>query len=364
METRNRRDAQSRFYNLPRPVQERFAAATRGAATPRPLLFERAPRTQAWVYLGASVVLLLVFIATLRAGSGDVQSALALHGVKMLAVDALLAFAVSYCVLHGAGILMRLDAMPFRPGFYLFPGCAVDARTANLTIWPMDEVESIERAPAPAHGLALRLRDGSRVVVPAPDDVAVERARTALEPLREALARAEAEGDPRALLEFDPLHDRALSSPIGPVEAMRHKVAPWIRFDWALAAVLGVVLGYALGSSRNTMSDAAMFRDVTAANTVAAYEAYLAQGGGQSDQVRSTLLPLAALRDAEQKGSVEAVQAFVAANTSSAIGPQIEAAMRRQMLAELTRAKAAGTLGAIDTFAKQYPSYPSYVDAE
>jgi hypothetical protein len=352
------------FYNLPRPVQERFAAATRGAATPRPLLFERAPRTQAWIYLGASVVLLIVFVAVLRAGSGDVHGALALHGVQMIAVDALLAFAVSYCVLHGAGILMRLDAMPFRPGFYLFPGCAVDARTANLTIWPMDAVESIERASGPVTGLALRLRDGSRIVVPAPSAAAAERAEASLEPLRQALARAEAEGDPRALLEFDPLHDRALSSPIGPVEAMRHKVAPWSRFDWALAAALGVVIGFALGSSRNTMSDAAMFREVTAANTVAGYEAYLAQGGSQSDQVRSTLLPLAALRDAEQKGTVEAVQAFVAVNTSSAIGPQIEAAMRRQMLAELTRAKAAGTLAAIDAFARQYPSYTAYVDAE
>ncbi len=309
-------------------------------------------------------MLLVALVAVLRTGSGDVHSGLALHGVKMLAVDAILAFAVAYCVLHGAGILMQLDAMPFRPGFYLFPGCAVDARTASLTIWPMDAVDSIERASGSVTGLALRFRDGSHVVVPAPNAAAAERAQTSLEPLRQALARAEEEGDPRALLEFDPLHDRALSSPIGPVEAMRPKVAPWIRFDWAIAAALGVILGTALGSSRNTMSDAAMYRDVTAANTVDAYDAYLAQGGSQSDQVRSTLLPLAALRDAEQKGSVEAVQAFVVANTSSAIAPQIEAAMRRQMLAELTRAKAAGTLAALDAFAKQYPAYPSYVDAE
>ena len=57
------------FYRLPRPVQERFAAATQRTAPPAPLLFRPAARTQVWAFLAGSGVLLVAAVLVLRRGS-------------------------------------------------------------------------------------------------------------------------------------------------------------------------------------------------------------------------------------------------------------------------------------------------------
>src|SRR5260370_37505105 len=59
------------FYRLSRPVQDRFAAATRRAAPPAPLLFEAAPRTRVWAFLGAGGGLIVGAIAFLEIRWGN-----------------------------------------------------------------------------------------------------------------------------------------------------------------------------------------------------------------------------------------------------------------------------------------------------
>ncbi|MGH7294992.1 MAG: hypothetical protein ACRELB_08665, partial [Polyangiaceae bacterium] len=207
--------------------------------------------------------------------------------------------------------------------------------------------------PVPA--LELRMRDGSRVTIAARSVDDAERADKAIAQVRPDLARAIAEEDAHVLAEVDPLHDSALSSPIGPSEAMKPTVPVWTRFDWGVAAAIGLALGLGLAWARNGMSDDAMFRQVAAAATVPAYQEYLAQGGRHSEEVRDVLLPRAELQAAIAQGSVEAVQAFLAAHPATKIGAEIDAALRRAMLVELEKAKAAGTIAALDEFAKKYP---------
>jgi hypothetical protein len=343
------------FYRLPRPVQDRFSASTRRTAPPAPLLFRAAPRTTAWASLGASAVLALVATLLLRAGSGDVTSALALHGVKMLAVDVVLLGAAAYGVVHAMAILRTLDTSPYRPGMYLFPGCVVDATTAQLRVWSVADADAIEVVSTPAPGLALRMPGSARVFVPATSLEEAQRAEAALAASKPDLTRAVAEENPHLLAELDPLQGSAMSSPIGPTESMRYLVPLWIRFDWVLAGAIGLALGLVLGEARNSVSDAAMYRTITAAATTEAYEQYLAQGGRHSDEVHDVLLPRAALAEAETQGTVEAVQAFASAHAGSKIGPEIDAAMRRALLAQLDKAKAAGTVAALDDFVRKYP---------
>ena len=345
------------FYLLPRPVQERFAAATRQLAPPAPLLYERASRTVAWGYLAASLALALVAAVVLRIGWGDPSSSLAVHGTKMLVVDVVLFGAAAYGVTHALGILRALDALPWRAGRYLFPSCVVDASGPILNVWSVGEAESVERMSAPQPGLELRMRDGSRVVVAASSAEQAERADTALGSIRRELTRAIAEDDPQTLAELDPLHDRAMSSPIGPTEAMKRVLVVSKRFDWAIALAVGVLLGLGLGTTRNATSDEAMYRAVAADGTVPQYELYLAQGVRHADEVRDQLLPRVQLRDAEALGTVDAVQAFADAHPSSKIDADIDAALRRVMLAALEQAKKAGTVTAIDDLAKKYPNH-------
>ncbi len=340
------------FFGLPRPVQDRFAAATRRSAPPAPLLFRRAPRTVAWACLAASAVLMLLELVVLRMGWGDINSQLAIHGPKMVAFESILLGLAAYGVLHAMAILVSLESLPFRPGTYLFPACAIEARGQVLQVWPVSDIESVDRLASPSPGLELRMRDGSRVVIPARSVKEAERAQQALEPIRKELARALADGDPHALAELDPLHDSAMSSPIGPTERMQRSIALWTRVDWAIAAVIGLVVGHVLGATRNSISDDAIYRFVIADATEQAYRAYLAQGGRHSDEVENVLLPRAELDAAEKQGSVEALRGFAQAHASSKIGSEIEAATRRALLVDLEKAKQAGTVAALDDFAR------------
>jgi hypothetical protein len=343
------------FYRLSRPIQERFAAATRASAPPAPLLYERAPRTRAWGLAAVSLGLVVVEVALLRAGWGDARSWLSLHGVVMMAIDAAVLVAVFYCLLRAAGTVLTLEMRPWRPGTYLFPGCVVDAREPGLRVWPVGEAVNIERV-ASSPGLALQMRDGSRVLVRAPDAAAAERAEAALEPARRELARASESGDSHALAELDPLHDLAVSSPIGPTSRMTPSVPLWIRLDWVIAIVVGALFGHQLAVTRNRSSDDAMYAAAVGANTVAAYEQYLARGGAHSPGVRDVLLPRAQLHAAEEAGTIEAVRTFADANPSSKIATEIDVALRRATLAELAKAKQAGTVAALDAFAHKYPT--------
>jgi hypothetical protein len=343
------------FYRLPRPVQDRFAAATRRAAPPAPLLFERAPRTKVWAYLGAGGGLTLVAIVLLELGWGDVGSALAIHKAGLLGVDVALFAGAAYCVLHAVGILLTMESMPWRPGLYLFPASVVDARDATLLVWPVADSEGVDRVTAPRPGLALRMRDGTRVVVGASGAAEVERADTGLAARRGELAQAIAEENPHLLAELDPLHDGALSSPIGPSEAMKRTTPTWVRLDFAIALGVGAMLGLGIGDMRNAMSDAAMYRAIAGGGTVDALKAYIAHGGKHAPDVSDVLLPRAELKEAEAQGSVAAIKAFAKAHPDSKIGPEIDAALRRAMLAELDKAKAVGTVAALDEFARKYP---------
>jgi hypothetical protein len=345
------------FYLLPRPVQDRFAAATRRTAPPAPLLFQRAARTTVWAYLGGSAVVALLAILVLRAGWGDAGSSMALHGVKLVVLDVVLWGAAAYGVVHASALLRAQDSLPYKAGTYLFPGCLVEALGPVLRVWSVGDAESIEKVAGPTPGVELRMRDGSRVSVLAPGAEEAERAEKALTQMRGDLARAIAEDDMHVLAELDPLHDSALSSPIGPTEAMKPSVPVWTRFDWGIAAAIGLAMGVGLGSARNAMSDEAMYRSIAAAGTVAAYQEYLAQGGRHSGEVHDVLLPRAELQAAAARGTVEAVQAFRAAHPDSKIQPEIDAALRRAMLAELDKAKKQGTIAALNEFATKYPDH-------
>jgi hypothetical protein len=343
-------------------VQDRFAASTRRAAPPAPLLFERAPRTPAWGLLASSCALLVAVGVLLRVGWGDVESPLALHGPVMTSIDIVLFGAVAYGVLRALGILVTLESLPWKPGVYLFPGCVVDARRPRFLVWPMAEVDSVDRLAGRRAGLALRLRDGSRVEVRASSRAEAERADAELAAFRPELARAIEAADPHAKAELDPLDDLAMSSPIGPTAKMRPHVRLWIRFGAPIAAAIGIVIGYGLASTRNATSDHAMFHTAAVAGTTAAFQRYLAQPGGvHRAEVRETLLPRAELADAEQDG-LDDVEAFARTHPDSKIDGEVQAALRRTTLAELEKAKRVGTVTALDAFARAHPQSTALIE--
>jgi hypothetical protein len=348
------------FFRSPRPVQDKFVAATRLLAPPAPLLFHRARRTAAWALMAISGLLVFVASVVLVIGWGNVASPLALHPKQVLFADALFFSAAAYCFVHAVAILRAIEALPYRAGTYVFPACVVDASGPMLRVWPVAHADAIERLPAPA--LGLRMRDGERVVVPASRADDVQRADAALALLRPQLTRALAEDDADMLAELDPLHHARISSPISSTESMRPSAPSWVRFDWAVAALIGVGVGLGLGLVRNLSSDERMYRTAVSAASVPMYQQYLGRGGRHADEVREVLLPRAELSEAQAQGTIEALEAFARSHPASKIRPEVDAAMHDALLGELAKAKSAGTVAALDEFARKYPD--AHLDAE
>ncbi len=91
------------FYGLPRPVQDRLLESLSGQFEPRPLLHQLGARSAAlrWLAVAAGAALAVAVVAVV--GLGNVDSALALHPLPMVAVHALLLAAV------GVGLLSALE---------------------------------------------------------------------------------------------------------------------------------------------------------------------------------------------------------------------------------------------------------------
>jgi hypothetical protein len=348
------------FYRCTRPMQDRFVASTRRSSPPVPLLFKPAPRTTAWVLIGASAVLASVATVALAAGWGDVTSPLALHRTPLLAVDVLLLSAAAYCFIHATIVLRAMEALPYRAGTYLFPACVIDATDSTLRVWAVADAQTIATVDGPA--LVLAMRDGERVIVPGSSAEEVERAKASLESLRPGLLGAIEADNTDMLAELDPLHHTRMSSPILSTEGMKRFSPWWSRLDGLPAIAVGVALGLGLGSMRNASSDQRMYEGVVAAGSVPLYEEYLRRGGRRSDEIREEYLARAELAEAQKKGTLDALQEYVREHPTTKIGSEVDDAMRRALLVELEKAKAAGTVAAIDDFAKAFPSHQ--VDAE
>ena len=228
----------------------------------------------------------------------------------MIALDLVLLAAAAYGVVHAMALLRALDALPYLPGTYLFPACVVEALGPVLKVWSVGDAEAFEVVTSPAPGLALRMHGGARVVVPAASADEAERAERALSSRRGELAKALAGAIRTRWPRWIRCTTVRCRAPSVPPSAWPTRCPRGIRFDWAIALGIGAVLGLVIVEARNSRSDEAMFRAVAGAGTDSAFQAYLAQGGKHSNDVRDVLLPRAELRTVEATGSVDAVEAF------------------------------------------------------
>ena len=116
------------------------------------------------------------------------------------------------------------------------------------------------------------------------------------------------------------------SEPARPQVPLKLTTPLWERQRWVLAVILGAAAGAGLWQMRNTVSDDRMFARAQAGKTPASYRAYLEYGKRHRTAASTILLPRAELREAKKTGTVEAIDAFIAKNTSAAIANEIKAA--------------------------------------
>ncbi len=343
------------FWRLQRALQERFVASTQGVAAPTPIAVREIgtdSRQVGWALLG--VAGLLGAIASLRVGFGDLGSRYALTPLWFATVHIALFTLASLGFLKAAARHATLHAVPYRPALYLFPIGVIDARTPRLSVYRLTD-QAKARADRDRRCLHVEL-EGVRFEFPVSDLARAELAAHELLKLRDRLLETGPESSAREQSLLDPLVDNGFKNPFAPTEALRKAAPGWVKAWPVLAFILGVLLGGGAWRIRGRLSEARLYAAARAADSGAAYRAYLARGGLSTD-VPALLLPRAELRDVTRQGTVAAIEAFGNAYPDTKIKPEIDAALRAALLKELARAESAGTLSALKNFGARYARY-------
>ena len=259
------------FYGLPRPVQDRLLESLSGQFEPRPLLHQLGARSAAlrWLAVAAGAALAVAVVAVV--GLGNVDSALALHPLPMVAVHALLLAAVGVGLLSALEIKSRLGDLPFRPGLYLFGASLLDARDSRFRVHPLDGLTRVAKGPGATVTLVFGAEQFS---FPLADPTRADEAVQLIESAKNRLAIL----DEKGRFEIDPLQPPEVVSPLAPTTPHARSAPIWEKQRWAVGIVLGCLLGAALFWLRNTSSENRMLAAAQAKNDVAAYRAYLARG--------------------------------------------------------------------------------------
>lgn len=321
---------------LPRATRERFVRSlVSDLPESRPIISRPIkPKSAAplVVLLAASIVALLALTVP-RFGdvASPIQDRRYLGGYVV--ATALFGFAAARLLRRRA----LLGALPFVPGVYVFPLDVVDARTREITLYPLADLTSVDPVhhqkrgiyshstlwfvfPSESFAFEIKGREATEAI-----NAKVQRARqvvlaaaqrgelyslAAIDPFAEARSR-----------NFEPTHDHGL---------LARDVPIWARFIWAITIVSGLLLGVACWRLRNWQSDGRAYRRLAASPSVEAAEVYLKAGGLHTLDVKQAVVPraeLALAMAAPAAKRANALEAFLKERPGSAVDAEARAAL-------------------------------------
>lgn len=346
------------FYDLPRPIQERFVAAARASLAPSPLAIKLASRFVGarWFIASAALLALTAWFATQGFGELDDPGAIA-SGAR--AALYCLGFALSFgCLTRGLLVRDRAVSLPFARATYLFPAGVVDAMSSSIYVHSLADLSSVE---ARASTLCVTFKDGASFEFPANDQQQADAARQAVAEAQERLDEATRADSVRHLAALDPLCQTNFPSPFSEDVPFKRPTAMWAFALLGMALASGAALGVGVWEVRNKLSARRIAEAARAQNTTAGYRLYL-ERGGQLPEIVDVLLPRAELAEARAQGSVAAIEQFMASHPGSKIQAEVDEALRAALLAALDDAKAQQTLAALDAFAAAHPRHAPVAD--
>jgi hypothetical protein len=344
------------FYKLARPVQDRLIGCVNGTGLPAPVLAVRGGPLEPFLWLLGSGFFGLCLLLLYRTGLGALDNPMSVHGATYIAIYFVLVGLLVFTLIRAAGLLVEGRTLPFKPGIYFFPIGVIDARRYKLKIYPIDELVS-SSGPTSDHGFKLNFKTGAFEFRAKNAEAAAQAAETIAGARGQVAAAEDAPGSmrPKAMASLDPL--QGFVNPLAPTTSIARNVPVWVKFSWAVAPVAGLVLGTCLWLIRNVVSDDKMFVHAKTADTAAQYRAYLARGSRHRPEVEVVLLPRAELREAKEKGTVDAMEAYIAMHPKTGIPTEIQGALRTAMAKELEDAKKVGTVTALKDFAARHPNH-------
>ena len=342
------------FYKLPRAIQDRFVGSVMSGFPPAPLLATKGGTPTKLVWLGLSPACFVAIVVVTRLGYGSLDSALAHHTWRALLLYGALVFGIAFGLVQAFGRGVRERALPYGAGIYLFPACLIDARSDQFKVYWTQDLSGVDMV-----GGAVRVSfsGGTHFSFACADPAQAVGIVAEVQAARDRAMHAKATEDPKELVAVDPLHNPRFSSPVGPRDPHDMRLPPWKKLGWVASLAVCAIIAPTLWASRNSGSDKTMYARATQANDTSSYRAYLERGAKFKEEVANTLLPRAELRDAERTCTVDALLKYKADHPGSKIAAEVAVSIRAAMLLELEKAKAAGTLAALDDFAKHFPEH-------
>jgi hypothetical protein len=341
------------FYDLPRPVQERFVAASQASLAPAPLAIRPASRYVGARWFSACAVGFCITSVFVWHGFGDLAHPSAL-ATGMHALIYCLGFTLSFASLtRGLTLRDRAISLPFARATYLFPMGVVEATSSALNVHSLADLRTVE---ASAVALNVTFVDGASFDFPAQGQAQADAAKRAVTESQERLDEATRADSVRGLAALDPLLRTNFPSPFSQDVPFKRPTSMWSFALLAMAVVSGTALGIGVWEVRNKLSARRLGEVARALDTTAAYRQYLTRGG-RSPEILDVLLPRAELAEAKAQASVGAIEEFIARHPDTKIQDEVTEALRSALLAALERAKQPGTLAALDAFKASYPRH-------
>jgi hypothetical protein len=341
------------FYDLPRPIQERFVAAAQASLAPAPLAIKLGSRFVGARWFLASLTLLAMTAWYAAEGFGDLEHEGAIaSGVR--AAYYCVGFALSFaCLMRGLTVRDRALSLPFARATYLFPVGVVDAMSSSIHVHSLAELSAVEAHPS---ALRVTFNDGATFEFPAKDQQQAEAAKKAVTESQQRLDEATRVDSVRHLAALDPLCQTNFPSPFSQDVPFKRPTALWGFALLMMALASGAALGIGVWEVRNKLSARRIADAARALDSTASYRLYIERGGQQSEII-DVLLPRAELSEAKAQGNVAAIERFIATHPDSKIQGEVGAALRAALLDSLEKAKAEHTLAALDRFAAAHPRH-------
>jgi len=309
------------------------------------------PAVLAW--WGACLLAIVSVVGVLAVGFGVLQSPLSILSLPWaIALSLLVAFGV-FAALRALLLDHDRDSLPYRAGVYVFPIGVVDAQTGVVRVYRFPQLSDATRRE---RRVSLTFEGGVHFEFESADPALAEQLLQHVEQNRQRVSGDSGPPSSRELAALDPLADTGFKSPFTPSEPRRRSWPRWLRFGWVEALLAGAVLGPLLWKGRNYTSEERLYIAARNLGTISAFRTYLQRGGARPD-VTQVLLPHAELQEAIAKNSVAGIEAFMARGKHDQIDVEVQAALKKALLAELAELAAKDSLSALQSFEHDQPHH-------
>lgn len=335
------------FFGLERSIQDRFVESTHGKEVPNPLLYQKAPQNP--VARTLTLVALAALVGGLGfawLGYGRIDHPWAIDPTWAIGVYCGAACVALGALLRAIVIWDRDASLPYLRGLFVYPVGVIDASGETILI---HEFTDLAEHNIVGNKLRLRFKDGHRFEFHDREKARLEQVVATIEGTQQRLSVPPASVSQRDLVLINPLLDTGFRNPFAPVKPLVRVTQTWTKYWLPIALGIGLTTGLGLYTLRNVLSEKQMYVKARKLDSTAGYRGYLAHGGKRSD-VRDLLLPRAELREAREQNDVAALERYYDSHPDSKIKPEIELALRVQLLKSLEKARDQDSIAALRKF--------------